>query len=144
MIVAGAYSVFYSKKYYNSSKTFGFLLLTNAILLVVLAPIYIVFAKQVETLFLILGFHIMFSSFVSANQMDFLSNPNYSGSALIGNVFGFAMAFLVYSIIYKSAKVSSVSNQTYFFMLFPSIISFTLIPFFAGLWEKIYYKFYEM
>jgi len=144
MIVAGAYSLFYSKKYYNSSKMFGFLLLTNAILFVILAPIYIVFAKNIEILFLILGFHVMFSVFVSASQMDFLANPNYSGSALIGNVFGFAMSFLVYSIIYKTAKVSSVSNQTYFFMLFPSIIAFTLVPFFAGLWEKIYYKFYEM
>jgi hypothetical protein len=54
------------------------------------------------------------------------------------------MAFLFYSILYKSAKLSSVSNQTYFFMLFPSILAFTLIPFFSGIWEKIYYKFYEM
>jgi hypothetical protein len=86
MLVAGAYSVFFSKKYYDSSKMFGFLLLTNALLLLILAPIYIVFSKDIGTLFLLLGFHVMFSIFISANQMDFLSNPNYSGSALMGNV----------------------------------------------------------
>ena len=144
MIVAGAYSVFFSKKYYDSGKMFAFLLLTNALLFIVLAPIYIVFAKDINTLFLILGFHVMFSIFISANQMEFLANPNYSGSALMGNVLGIAVAFLFYSIMYKSAKVSSVSNQTYFFMLFPSILAFTLLPLFSGLREKIYYKFYEM
>jgi len=144
IIVWWAYSVFFNKKYYDSSKMFWFLLLTNALLFAILAPIYIVFSSNVDTLFLILWFHVMFSIFISANQMDFLSNPNYSGSALMGNTLWFAMAFLLYGILYKVAKVSSVSNQTYFFMLFPSILAFTLIPFFSGLWEKIYYKFYEM
>jgi hypothetical protein len=29
-------------------------------------------------------------------------------------------------------------------MLFPSILGFTLIPLCLGIWQKIYYKFYEL
>jgi len=145
MIVAWAYSLFFSKKYYNSSKMFAFLLLTNGILFFVLAPIYLVFSKDVNTLFIVLAFHILFSIFVSASQLEFLSNPNYSGSAIIWNTLWFTWAIFVYMMIYKLSKVSwSVQQQTYLLMLLPSILGFTFLPLGSGLWEKIYYKVYEM
>jgi hypothetical protein len=84
--VGGIYSLFYSRKYYNTSKMFGLLFLTNGILFFFLAPIYIVFASQIDVLFLILGFHVLFSVFTSAAQIEFSTNPNYSASALMGNV----------------------------------------------------------
>ena len=58
--IGGLYSLFYNRKYYNTSKMFGLLFLTNGILFFFLAPIYIVFASQIDILFLILVFHILF------------------------------------------------------------------------------------
>jgi hypothetical protein len=84
--IGGIYSLFYNKKYYNTGKMFGLIFLTNGILFFFLAPIYIVFASQIDILFLILGFHILFSVFTSAAQIEFSTNPNYSASALMGNV----------------------------------------------------------
>ena len=142
--VSGLYSLFYSKKYTNATKTFGLLLLTNGILFFILAPIYLVFSSDVQTQFIVLWFHVLFSVFISACQVEFSSNPNYSGSAFMGNIIGFAAAILVYSIIYKSATAGDSQQQTYLLMLLPSILWYTLIPLWAGIWEKIYYKFYEM
>jgi hypothetical protein len=84
--IGGIYSLFYNKKYYNTGKMFGLIFLTNGILFFFLAPIYIVFASQIDILFLILGFHILFSVFTSAAQIEFSTNPNYSASALMGNI----------------------------------------------------------
>ncbi len=143
--VAWVYNLFFSKKYYDGTKTFWLLLLTNGLLFFILAPMYFVFASQVQSLFLVLGFHIIFSVFVSACQIEFSANPNYSGSSLMGNIIWFAGSFLVYSLFYKSFTMSGwVQNQTYLVMLLPPILAYTLIPFWAGIWEKIYYKLYEM
>lgn len=142
--IAGLYNLFYGKRYYNITKTFWLLLLTNWILFFILAPIYLVFSNQTDVLFIILWFHVLFSVFVSASQIEFSSNPNYSGSALMWNVIWFTVSLLMYSIIYKTSQTWAAQQQTYLLMLLPSILAYTLIPFGAGLWEKIYYKFYEM
>jgi hypothetical protein len=142
--VGGVYSLFFNKKYYNTSKMFGLLFLTNGILFFFLAPIYIVFSSQIDVLFLILGFHILFSVFTSASQIEFSTNPNYSASSFMGNVLGFALAFLAYALIYKSSGSAAVQQKIYLFMLLPPILGYALIPFGSGLREKIYYKFYEM
>lgn len=142
--IAWAYNLFFSKKYYDISKMFWSLLLTNGILLFILAPIYIVFSKQVDTLFLILWFHVFFSVFISANQIEFLSNPNYSASALMGNVLWFSLALLIYSIIRKTSWMWSIQNKVYLLMLIPSIVWYTIIPFWSWIREKIYYQIYEM
>ena len=141
--VAGIYNLFYGKKYHEGGKTFGLLLLTNGLLFFILAPLYFIFGNQVESLFILLGFHTIFSIFVSACQIEFSANPNYSGSALMGNIIGFAGSFLVYSFLYQGVAANG-ANQTYLLVLIPSILGYSLIPFGAGLWEKIYYKLYEM
>lgn len=142
--VGGVYNLFFNKKYYNTSKMFGLLFLTNGILFFFLAPIYIIFAGQIDVLFLILGFHILFSVFTSAAQIEFSTNPNYSASSFMGNVLGFALAFLAYGLIYKLAGSAEVQQKIYLFMLLPPILGYTLIPFGAGIREKIYYKSYEL
>jgi len=144
MIIAGMYNLFFNKKYYDISKMFGFLLLTNAILFLVLFPIYLLFKNDVNTLFFVLWFHVLFSVFISSSQVEFLSNPNYSGSAFMGNILGFALAMLIYAIVHKFAKLESVQQQTYYLMLLPSILWFTFIPIGSGIWEKIYYGMYTM
>jgi hypothetical protein len=142
--VSGLYSLFYSKKYINATKTFGLLLLTNWILFFILAPIYLIFSNSIQTLFIILGFHVLFAVFISSCQIEFATNPNYSGSAFMGNIIGFTAALLAYSLIYKAAITGDSQKQTYLLMLLPSILGYTLIPLWAGIREKIYYKFYEM
>lgn len=142
--VGGIYSLFYNRKYYNTSKMFGLLFLTNGILFFFLAPIYIVFASQIDVLFLILGFHVLFSVFTSSAQIEFSTNPNYSASALMGNILWFVLAFLAYCLIYKMSWSAEVQHKIYLFMLLPPILWYGLIPFGAGIREKVYYKFYEM
>lgn len=142
--VAGVYSLFYSKKYYDVTKMFGLLFLTNGILFFILAPVYILFGSQIETLFVILGFHVIFSVFASASQIEFTSNPNYSGSSLMGNVLGFAFALLIYGLIYKLTNGSAPQQKIYLFMILPPVLAYALVPLGSGIREKIYYKFYEL
>ena len=142
--VAGVYSLFYSRKYYDVTKMFGLLFLTNGILFFILAPVYIMFGSQIETLFVILGFHVMFSVFASAAQIEFTSNPNYAGSSLMGNILGFAFALLIYGLIYKLNGWSAPQQKIYLFMVLPPILAYALIPLWSGIREKIYYKFYEL
>ncbi len=62
----------------------------------------------------------------------------------MGNVLGFALTFLAYSLIYKLSGSAEVQQKIYLFMLLPPILGYTLIPFGASIREKIYYKFYEL
>jgi hypothetical protein len=143
--VAGTYNLFYSKKYYDGTKTFWLLLLTNGLLFFIFAPMYFIFSNNIQGLFLVLGFHIIFSVFASSCQSEFIANPNYAGSSFMGNIIGFAGSFLIYSLFYKYFTMSGgAENQRYFVMLFPPILAYALIPLGSGLREKIYYKlFYE-
>lgn len=142
--IGWVYNLFFNRKYYNTSKMFGLLLLTNGILFFFFAPVYVVFANQIDVLFLILGFHILFSVFASAAQIEFSTNPNYSASSFMGNVLWFTLAFLAYALIYKMSGAAAIQQKIYLFMLLPSVIGYGLIPFWAGIREKIYYKFYEL
>ncbi len=143
MAVAGIYNLFYGKRYYDSSKIFWLLLLTNGILFFVLAPLYLIFNQNIDVLFLVMWFHILFSVFVSSCQIDFVSSPHYSPSSMIWNILWFVLAFLGYAIVYKTAIQSWAQQQIYFLMLFPPLLAYTLLPFGAGIWEKVYYKIYE-
>lgn len=62
----------------------------------------------------------------------------------MGNILWFALAFLAYALIYKMSGSAAVQQKIYLFMLLPPILGYTLIPFGAGLREKVYYKFYEL
>lgn len=142
--VGWLYSLFYSRKYFNVSKMFGLLLLTNGILFFFMAPIYIIFANKIDVLFLVLGFHILFSVFVSAAQIEFSANPNYSASSFVWAVLGFTLSLLMYALIYKSSDAVAVQQKIYLFMLLPPILAYGIIPFGCGIREKVYYKFYEI
>ncbi|PID34989.1 MAG: hypothetical protein CR971_00525 [candidate division SR1 bacterium] len=140
-----AYNLFYSKKYYNVGKVFGLLLLTNAIILGLVGPIYFLFSTQLVILFIILAFHVLLSIFISMNVVEFSLSPNYANSSLVGNTFGFGIVMLMYAIFWKSNSggVLSESSITLSIIL-PPILGYTLIPLGLGIWEKIYLKFYEM
>ena len=50
----------------------------------------------------------------------------------------------MYGLIYKSSLSSIAQQKIYLFMLLPSVLAYGLIPFGAGIREKIYYKAYEL
>lgn len=143
MILAGLYNLFYNSIYYDITKMFWLLLVTNAIVLVFFAPIYLLFQTAPETLFFLLGFHVIFSIFVSSNMIEFIANPNFSWSTMIGNILGFALAMLLYAMIYKASNADVAPKTVYLLMLLPSILWFTCMPLSLSIRQKIYYLFYE-
>ncbi len=141
--VAGVYSLFFGNRYYNTSKTMWLLLLTNWILFVIFAPIYLIFNSDINTLFIILWFHIILSTFLSTNQMEVVANPNYSGSSIIGTTLWLSISILIYSIMRKAASIWGTQQKLYLMILIPPIIWFAIIPLWLWIREKIYYKMYE-
>ena len=144
LATAWIYWLFFGERYYHIGKTMGLLLLTNGLLFIIFAPIYLIFSSDINTLFVILWFHVMFSIFLSANQIEIVSNPNYSASSLIGTTLWFAITILVYSVIRKSSMSGGTQEKLYLMLLFPSIIWFSIIPLWLGIREAIYKKMYEM
>ncbi len=142
--VAWIYGLFFGDRYTSISKTIGILLLTNGILFVFFIPIYLMFSSDINTLFVLLGLHIIFSIFVSNQQVETISKPNHGPSSLVGTTLWFVFVVLVYSIVWKIANVWSNQNQIYLLLLTPSIIWFSLMPLGFGIRERIYYKMYEL
>jgi len=141
---AWIYWLFFSQRYYNTSKTMWLLLLTNGILFLILAPVYLIFSSDLNTLFIVLGFHIMLSVFLSINQIEIVWNPNYAWSSLIWSTLGFAITILIYSLVRKGSSVWWTQEKLYLLLLLPSIIWFAIIPLWLWIREKIYYKMYEV
>ncbi len=144
LATAGIYGLFFGERYHNIGKTMWLLLLTNGLLFIILAPVYLIFSSDINTLFVILWFHIMFSIFLSSNQIEIVSNPNYSASSLIGTTLWFAITILIYSMVRKSAVGEWTQEKLYRLLLFPSIIGFSIIPLGLGIREAIYHKMYEV
>lgn len=137
VILSGLYNLFYSNKYYDLGKTFSVSLLTNIFLFFLMIPLYMIFYENINTLFYVLGFHIIFAIFISYCQGEFVTNPNYASSHLLGAMIGMIFAVIGFAVMGKTFQ----GNQN--MLLIPSILAYTLIPFFHSLWEKVYYKFYE-
>ncbi len=142
--IAWIYGMFFGQRYYKTGKTMWLLLLTNGLLFVIFAPIYLIFSSDINTLFIILSFHIMLSTFLSANQNEIVANPNYSASSLVWTTIGFAVTILIYSLIRKSATTWWTQEKLYILLLLPPIISFSIIPLWLWIREKIYYRMYEI
>lgn len=75
-------------------------------------------------------------------MIEILTNPNYAGSSLMGTLMGLAVGVIVYMIAYKITYTSP--NKILSLMMIPSIASFSLMPLIHALWEKVYYKSYEV
>lgn len=144
LAIVWIYWLFFNEKYDSIGKTMWLLLLTNWLLFIIFAPIYIIFNSDINILFIVLWFHIMLSIFLSSNQIEIVSNPNYSASSLIGNTLWFAITILIYSLIRKSSSIGWTQEKLYLLILFPSIIWFSFMPLWLWIREIIYYKMYEM
>lgn len=138
------YNLVYSEKYYDMSKIFGLVLLSNFLLFLTFAPVYLLFTDNVDVQFLVLSFHIVFGIFISLSLIEFLSNPNYASSHLIGTMIGFMVTMLLYLFVFKNSQTGNIADNLYYLIIIPPLLGYSLSPFFHAIWELIYYKFYEM
>jgi hypothetical protein len=148
-IVAMVYNLLYTWKYYDMSKMLSLISVSQIILFFIMAPVYMLFWNSILWLFIIVAFHIIFWVFISYSQMEFTTNPNYSASDLIGGVIGFCVTLLIFLAFYKSFWAAefgldnSSTQKIKLLISIPPLLSYTIIPLFYCLWEKLYYKFYE-
>lgn len=116
VMLAGVYNLFYSTKYYDLGKMFSNSLLANVIIFFIFVPLYLVYYNNINALFTILGFHILFSIFICYTHVEILTNPNYASSHLMGTTIGIACSAMIYVI---SEKIAGGSQ---YIILLPSII----------------------
>jgi len=145
IIVSLIYNVLRQDDYYDMKIMSSWILSSNLLTLLIFLFFYIYVGSvlhSIDSLFLVYGFHLFFSIFISFVIMDILKNPNYSPVYVIWNSFWFVIALLIFFIIYTtySGKWWEAKN----ILFFPPILSFSIIPLMATIWEKLYYKFYEM
>lgn len=135
--LAGLYSVFFSKRYYNFSKMFWLIFVASLLLLplfvIISALYYFVFRASIDSLYFILKLQLVFSLFISLNLVDFLSQPNYSASSLMWNTLWTAFALIVALFISWGIGLVTVS----------AITTYMFSVLWAWIWDAIYYKFYE-
>ena len=143
MGLALLYNLFFSKRYHTLGKMFGLIFTSSIIIFVLSIPLYLLFQGGVVMMFTVLGIQILFSFFVTSNLIEQLAQPNYSASSLIGNTFGFVLAIVVYLGIVKGIEGQELGNQTFVFMLLPTVVGYPVILFGLGLRDAIYYKFFE-
>lgn len=140
VMLAGIYNLFYSTKYYDLGRMFSNSLLSNVIIFFVFIPLYLVFYNNINSLFTVLGFHIIFAIFACYTHVEMLTNPNYSSSHLIGTTIGASVAAMLFILV---LGVFKWKDKNGYIVLIPSFIWYICIPFFHAIWEKVYYKFYE-
>jgi len=145
IIISIVYNVLREDDYYDIKIMSSGILTSNLLILIIFLVFYIYtwsVLNDIDKLFLVYGFHLFFSIFISFMIMDVLKNPNYSPVYIIWNSFWFIMALLIFFIIYTSYSGKWVDTKNILF--YPPILAFSIIPFISTIWEKLYYKFYEM
>ena len=128
LVLAWLYNIFFSKRYYNLGKMFWLIFTSSLILFIFFFLIYVLF-KDMRSLYTILWFQIIFELFISVNLIDFLSQPNYSASSLMGNTL-----WCVLSVIIHLTIVSSITEFNILFIVLSAVLAYTM---------TIFYKFYE-
>jgi hypothetical protein len=140
------YNIFFSKRYYNFGKMFWLIFVSSLIIFLFFFAIYSLsyslFDKNVILLYTILWFQIIFELFISINLMDFLSQPNYSASSLIGNTLWFVLAVVMHLIMIWIMKTPNSQNSLRC-ILWSAMLAYTMTVLWAWIWDAIYYKFYE-
>lgn len=145
IIISGVYNLFFPNKYYDLWKMFSLTIIVNILLFFIIAPLYIVFFNEIKSLFIILAFNIIFSVFFSNSIIEFITNPNYAGAYMIGTTIWLSVTISIFLIIYKlSYGMSWLDSKTEILLVTPPILAYTIIPLVSNVWQKLYYKFYQM
>ena len=137
LALAGLYNIFFSKRYYNFGKMFWLIFASSLIIFIFFFVIYFLF-KDMRSLYVILWFQIIFELFISINLIDFLSQPNYSASSLMWNTL-----WCVLSVVLHLVITNLMSEFNILYIIASSMIAYTMTIFGAGVWDAIYYKFYQ-
>lgn len=143
IIIAGIYNLLYTDTYYDLGKMFNVTLLINVILFFFFIPLYLILSGNIDQLFVILAFHTIFAIFMSFVAIEMTTNPNYAAVHLVWVAWGLALSFIIYAAIYSIVDPTQ-GNGSYLLIVFPPLLAYTIIPFFHGVFESMYYKFYTM
>ena len=145
------YNIFFSKRYYNFGKMFALIFVSSIIFSLFFTIIYVLY-DNINELYVVLWFQVIFWLYTSLNLMDFLSQPNYSASSIMWNNLWCILTVLAYiwirHLVDFSKWTADMTNEwklksVFFLAIFPVILSYTLMILWAELWNAIYYKFYE-
>lgn len=142
VILAWIYNLIFTEKYYDMSKMFSLTLFANIIVFVFFVGLYLLFADMIEPLFFVLAFHIIFTVFLSIALIEISTNPNYAAVHLLGAAIWLVLAVLVFAVAYKIIDINEWRSVNILLSL-PPVLAYCFIPFWHGLREKIYRKFYE-
>ena len=146
LILSFIYNVIWQEDYYDIKLMSGAILSVNLLLLLPFLFLYFfagTILQDIKMLFIVFAFHVFFATYVSITAMDVVKQPNYSLVYVIWDSIGFILSILIFFVIFTLS--SSVSGQVEKNVLFfPSILAFSIIPFVWTLFEKIYYKLYEV
>ena len=83
LVLMVIYTFFFSGKYTDVGKTVGLLLLTNGILSVGIAVVFLMFKDLPNASIVVFVLYVCLATFVSACQIEFVVNPNYAASSLM-------------------------------------------------------------
>jgi hypothetical protein len=139
IVLSLGYTLFFSKRYYAFQKMFGLIFTSSIFLFILMIPFYFLF-QEVNTLYIILGIQVIFSFYITSNLIEALAQPNYIASSIIGNTIGFVLSAVV--VLAMGLQAKGVDDRP-LLLLLPPIAGYTLIVFGLGLWDAIYYKFFE-
>lgn len=145
LVLALLYNIFFSKKYYNFGKMFGLIFTSSIIIFVFFFLVYLLFQGNPQALYLIFWLQVIFSLFISLNLIDFLSQPNYSASSLIGNTLWAVLSICVYLVLANSMILNNAgaNSSAGIFIASSAVVAYTITIFGSSIWDAIYYKFYE-
>ena len=148
LALAGLYNIFFSKRYYNFGKMFWLIFVSSLFIFIFFFAIYAscasLFNNNAVLLYSILGFQIIFELFISINLIDFLSQPNYSASSLMGNMLWCVLSIVLHLLIISGLRGSDGAFQIKIWLILASaMVAYTVTVLGSSLWDAIYYKFYE-
>lgn len=141
-VTAGIYNLIFSSDYYDFGKMFGFILIAQSIIFLLMVPLYLFFSADTHILLLIVALHISFWALMSQSLLECLTSPNYSPSHLVGTLIGYMITILIYLLMYKNGN-ESPSYKIYISLLLPSVIWYALLPLCHSIWSKLYYGIYS-
>lgn len=109
-----------------------------------MVALFLIFQSKPNAPVILFVLYVSLSLFLSFSQMEFVVNPNYSASSLMGNALGFCLCLMILGGLLGASITSSVNdNDPQKLMLLTPLLSFPLMIFGQGIREIIYAKMYE-
>lgn len=150
MLIALLYGLMYGWVYPSVGKLMTYALIANVMLFIILAPLYAIVYESVSSLFMVLGFHTIFSVFVTAVMNETSIDSHYALSSLIGGMIGMASVVLIFMLVFKVLILNTMditwvtTSQIKIMLSLPALIAYSMIPLIISIWQKIYSWLYDM